>query len=63
MSTEEALKHALEDLREAVRISREGTNIAPYMELLKCNPASRKTGFDLRSLNTELLKSKQRKIS
>ena len=63
MSTEEALKHALEELQEAVRISREGTSTTPHMELLKCNPASRNAGFELRSLNTELLKSKQRKLS
>lgn len=63
MSTEEALKHALEDLREAVRISREGTCATPHMEMLKCNPSSRKNGFDLRSLNMKLLKSKQRRLS
>ena len=57
MSTEEALKRALEDLQEIKRIRKEGLSISviPSMKVLKCNPSSKKSNFDLRFLNASIL--------
>lgn len=57
MSTEEALKQALEDLQEIKRIRKEGLGISiiPSMKVLKCTPSPNKSNFDLRFLNASIL--------
>lgn len=60
MSTEEALKQALEDLQEIVKIRKEKATVpdTPQMKLLRCNPSPQKGGFDLRFLNIDILNKK-----